>query len=170
MSLRPAHGLKAALGAAGLALALIVAAPASAATYPGTVTNASTSTPLQGICVGVYAGTAADSLTPPQPLATAQTAADVTYTVNTGIAVSFKIGFSDCSNQGYATQFADSSPDLDGARTISGFGTTTVNAALTQGAAMSGTVYAGDGTTPLQGACVSLLNGNGGAVATPSTA
>lgn len=167
MSHRPA---KAALGAAALLLTLVVAAPASAATFTGTVTDASNNNaPLSGICVAIYDGAAKDGLIGPTPLSSGVTNAQGAYSVSAnGNSFQFKVGFSDCANHVYATQFADNSPDLDGARSITAFGNQTVNAALTPAATMAGTIYAGDGQTPLPKACAVLLNGDGGAVATGS--
>src|SRR3954452_9642804 len=121
MSLRSTTALRATLGAAGLVLALIVAASAGAATFTGTVTDGTN--PLPGICVAAFSANATDGLIPPTPQSIAQTGADAKYTLNTPTAISFKVGFSDCNPQpAYANQFADNSPDLDGAKPVSGFG------------------------------------------------
>jgi hypothetical protein len=172
LNLRPVPGLKTLLLAA-VALAA-AAGPAGAATQPvaGTVTAAGSGDALGGICVSVYPLTAADAMDA-TPIASATTAADGTYALNVETGP-VKMGFSDCTNHHYATQFLNQKPDLDGADLVPIFASTTPlqkDAVLTVGAGVSGTVFDGaTDDTPLEKACVAALKPSGGVIDVTTTA
>jgi lysophospholipase L1-like esterase len=137
------------------------AEPLSLGTLSGTVTDAITGSPIEGVCV--YA----DSRDGGSGYGSATTASDGTYTI-VGLATgSYVVEFSPCegSSTNYLTQFYDDATDEASATAVSvtaGGGTVGIDAALQQSATFWGTVTDAVTGEPIEGVCVYADPSDGG--------
>ena len=130
---------------------------AGAGTITGTVTAAAGGAATPGICVFAYASTGSLA-------GQATTASDGTYTIsglNTGsYTLEFSMGCGDTGD--FLTQYYDNQTSPGSANPISvtaGASATGIDATLTAGGAITGTVTAAAGGAPLSGICVAATAG-----------
>ena len=138
----------------------IDASMAAGETISGTVTDASGTTGIQGICV-VAVPASTGSGTPGQSYGT-QTSSGGTYTIAGVVPGSYDVLFSNCSNGSlnYQTQwYSTSSPGTSSQAnatsvTVSLTPVINIDASMAAGETISGTVTDASGTTGIQGICV----------------
>lgn len=131
----------------------------------GTVTDASTRAPLQGITVTLYdsGGSSEGSV---------QTDANGSYTFNGLSAGTYQVGF-ESDDQAYLPQFANGEASLDQADPItvgSGQSVPGINAAMQAAGQISGTVTDASSDAALSGVQVTVYDANGAAAGTAQTA
>ena len=122
---------------------------ADAGSISGTVTDASSNAPLNGICVFVYPNGSSSSLPG------FKTNSSGVYTASQLAPGSYKVEFSDCAGGGHAGQFWNNKPSLSTATLVTvtaGATASGINAKLVAGGNISGTVSSSSG--PLAGICV----------------
>jgi 5-hydroxyisourate hydrolase-like protein (transthyretin family) len=130
----------------------------------GTVTNGTTSTPVEGVTVDAY--DSSQNL-----VGQAVTKADGTYTISGLPAGTFEIGFVPTGN--FMAQFFDGKDSLADATPVSvtaGQTATGIDAALTVGGQIAGTVTAAADGTPLVGVTVSIYDSSDNFLTTAQTA
>jgi lysophospholipase L1-like esterase len=139
----------------------IDAALQQSATISGTVTDAVTGEPIEGVCV--YA----DPSDGGSGSGAATTASDGTYTIDTGLATgSYVVEFSPCegSSSSYSTQFYDGATSESSAKAVNvtaGASTESIDAALQKAGTISGSVSEAAGGSPLARVCVRAFSSDG---------
>ena len=121
----------------------------------GTVTNATTGTPIANICVGIYD-------TSNNFVGSAFTDSAGHYTATSLADGRYKVGFHACSGGNYLTQYYNDKPSLATADTISvtpGAITPGIDAALQPGGRITGTVTDAATGTPVANECVTAFSG-----------
>ncbi len=126
-------------------------------TVSGTVTDAATHAPLSGICVDVWdsAGYSSSGCTDSSGVYTTGGLPTGTYYVQ----------FYDGSGRGYLTQYYNGQTDISQASTVAvhlGQNTAGIDAAMTQGGVLAGSVTDGSTSQPLAGICIDPYGTGGG--------
>ena len=130
----------------------------------GTVTEQGSGTLLQDICVDAYTTDFAE-------FAVDTTASDGTYSLTSLADGEWIVSFIDCSGVGYLTEYWEEAEDEAAATpvVVSGGTVTGIDAMLTTGGSVSGTVVADDSGLPLPDVCVEVTDGATGAFGSTST-
>ena len=135
---------------AGSTTSSIDAAMQAGGQISGTVTDATSSSPVQNVEVDVYTSTSSGST----PADTVCTASDGTYTVSGLATGSYYVGFkSGCGASNYAPQFYNGKSSLAGSDVVSvtaGSTTSSIDAAMQAGGQISGTVTDATSSSPVQ--------------------
>ncbi len=149
---------------AGATTSAINAALAAGGQITGTVTDASTSAPVENVEVDLYDSTGA-------VVASAQTASDGTYTISGLATGTYKVGF--VPTETYLPQFYNGKATLAAADPVSvtaGSPTTGINAALAAGGQITGTVTDASTSAPVGNVEVDAYDSGGSLVASSQTA
>jgi hypothetical protein len=117
----------------------------------GTVTDAATGTPLDGVCVSVVSPSTG------QTVAFAETGPDGGYSAAPLFAGSYKVAFDDCGSGVYATEWYDNKLTFlsaDAVSVVAGHDTGGIDVGLDLGGTISGTVTDATSGALLAGMCV----------------